>query len=343
MLRHNFLFNPIKQTRIMEPEEFTKYIEMHTTFTNPRTIEEIKQRFYSSHQGVAKTELDRIWSPIEVRIINNSALAEFILDYGGAESDFFFPWLQSVATSMSEALEMAYGSGYGVDGKWYDQVPEQDNIADFIHNVPTFVFQRERQLMMADLVSWAEDIGKDNEPAKVIDLGAGRMAWARRHGFQFKGDVVKILAVDKDTTVKPDNLFKVPESTGIKYEQSDFIRWLNTTTVKEDADLIMLGGVASYFPLPKFVEVILKPVYRVLKPNGAFFFDLQLDCLQYEWTIKLFDWSKMQLEKSADEAIAKVENIRRQLWEAGMKFSAEYSVDTPNALPSAVMVTFQKI
>ncbi len=342
MLRHNFLYNPIEQTRIMESEEFTKYIKLHSTFANPKTIDEIKERFYSSHSDVDKAELDKLWGPIYVRIINNSALAEFILDYGGAESEFFFPWLQSVATSMSEALEMAYGGGYGVDGKWYSKVPEEDNISDFIHNVPTFVFQRERQLMMADLVSWAEDIGRNSKPSKVIDLGAGRMAWARYHGFQFNGDVLKILAVDKDATVNPNELFENPESLGIKYEQSDFIRWLNTTKEK-DADLIMLGGVASYFPLPKFVEVILKPVYRILKPGGVFFFDLQLDCLQYEWTIKLFDWTKMQLEKSADEAIAKVENIRRQLWEAGMKFSAEYSVDTPNAHPSAIMVVFQKI
>ena len=105
----------------------------------------------------------------------------------------------------------------------------------------------------------------------------------------------------------------------------------------------MIGGVASYFPLPAFTEAVIKPIHGILKDRGAFFFDLQLDCLQYEWTIKLFGWPEMQLAKSAEEAIAKVEAVRRGLWDAGLKFSAEYHVDTPNANPSAIMVVFQKL
>ena len=344
MIRHDFLFNPIKQTRDMEPVEFAKYIALreNSTFTDLKTLKTIQEKFYTSHAGTDKSKLDKVWNFIQPMIKNNSALAQFILDYGGAESDYFFPWLKSVATSPSEALEMAYGSGYNINGEWCDQVPEEDNIADFIHNVPTFVFQRERQMVMADMVSWAEDRGKNSKPSKVVDLGAGRMAWARRHGFGFNGDVLKIIAVDKDPTVDLEKLFSNPDLLGIKYEKSDILPWLTATTEK-DVDLVMLGGVASYFPLPAFTEVIVKPVYKILKTGGMFFFDLQLDCLQYEWTIKLFDWPEMQLEKSAGETIAKVENIRRQLWETGMKFNAEYSVDTANARPSAIMVNFQKI
>ena len=345
MIRHDdFLFNPIKQTRIMEPVEFAKYIALreNSTFTDLKTLKNIKEKFYASHQEIPKQELDKMWGFIKPMVKNNSALAQFIIDYGGAESNYFFPWLKSVATSPSEALEMAYGAGYGVDGKWCNQVPEEDNISDFIHNVPTFVFQRERQLQMADLVTWAKEKGTSNAPTKVVDLGAGRMAWSRYHGFKFNSDVLKIIAVDKDTTVEPDKLFENPEALNIKYERFDILPWLTTTT-EVDVDLIMLGGVASYFPLPAFTEAIIKPVYKILKTGGVFFFDLQLDCPQYVWTIKLFDWPELQLEKSAGEAIAKVENIRRQLWESGIRFSAEYAVDTPNARPSAIMITFQKL
>lgn len=346
MIRHNdILFNPIGQTRDMAPIEFAKYIALreNSTFTDLKTLKNIREKFYTAHKDAPKEELDRIWSFIQPMVKNNSALAQFIIDYGGAESDYFFPWLKSVATSPSEALEMAYGAGYGIDGIWCSQVPEEDNISDFVHNVPTFVFQRERQYLMADLVSWAKDKGANGNPTKVVDLGAGRMAWSRYHGFQFDKNAVTILAVDKDTTVKTEKLFENPEALGITYEKSDILPWLAVTTEK-DIDLVMLGGVASYFPLPAFTEAIIKPVYRIIKPGGVFFFDLQLDCLQYEWTIKLFDWPELQLEKSAGEAIAKVENIRRQLWESGLKFGAEYSVDTSNASrPSAIMVTFQKL
>jgi SAM-dependent methyltransferase len=195
---------------------------------------------------------------------------------------------------------------------------------------------------MADLVLSMQRNGTDWAPTRVVDLGAGRMAWARHHGFKFDSDVQKIVAIDKDPTIDADKLFTSPEFYGVEYQRTDILPWL-ATAEEESADLVMLGGVASYFPLMAFTEAVIKPVYKTLKPSGEFFFDLQIDCPQYEWTIKLFGWPEMKLAKSADEAICQVENVRRALWDFGIKFNAEYHVDTACANPSAVMIVFQKL
>lgn len=353
MIRHNYLVNPIEQTRVMRPEEFEKYIALRdeqakTGITTDKTVvDQIRDAYFSTHWHSLKPELTRVWQFVQPMVEQNTALAQFILDYGGAESDFFFPWLVSVATSPSAALEMAYGAGYNTNGDWYGSISDSDNIADFIHNVPTFVYQRERQLFMADLVSSIKDNCKPWLYSKIADLGAGQLAWFRYHGFKPDSDTQEILAVDKDPAIHPEELFaeygdNYEAITGVKYERQDILPWLAQPTMN-NVSLVMIGGVASYFPLPAFTEAVIKPVHRILDDKGSFFFDLQLDCLQYEWTIKLFGWPEMHLAKSAEEAIANVEKIRRSLWDARLKFSAEYHVDTPNANPSAVMVVFQKL
>ena len=366
-IRHyDDLKNPIAQTREMDEGEFTKYIdpdEVITWFpTNQEVarerVREICDDFYKSH-CVPKELLDKIWQFMQPMMERNPALAQFILDRDGAKSDFFFPWLMSIVKSPSAALEMAYGFGYNVRGEWAE-VPDHDKIMDFVHNVPTFVYQRERQLFMADLVTSVRNSGQrsrsefHHRKPVVVDLGAGQMPWARYHGFKFDSAYLEVVAVDKDPGIDPEELFKpfaprnrygigsTLEYLGLEFQRADILPWLATTDLR-DVDLIMLGGVASYFPLSAFTEAVIKPAYRILREGGSFFFDLQLECPQYEWTIKLFGWPEMKLMRNAAEAIEQVEGVRRQLWNAGLKFNAEYHVDTACANPSAVMIIFQKL
>lgn len=351
MIRHYKLIDPIERTREMTLDEFVKYIDIRDeqlrdgTITDPALIDKIHGIFFKTHPKISKKHLNEIWDFVRPMIEENAALAQFILDYDGAISNYFFPWLMTVATSPSAALEMAYGTGLSVGGKWSPWATvDQDAIEDFVRNVPTLVYNRERQLFMADLVSSIKDNGKSWHPTKVVDLGAGRMAWARWHKFIFDDDVQKIIAVDKDPGIDPAALFapRSLKNLGIEYVKSDIHTWLRETKEK-DIDLVMLGGVASYYPQDIFVETIMRPVYKLLKTGGAFFFDLQLECPQYEWTTKLFNWPEMKLASSATEAIGQVERIRRDLWRSGIRFSAEYTVDTCNEYPSAVMVVFGKI
>lgn len=368
MIRHNRLFNPIAQTRVMDTSEFIRYIRLRELCewfpvgeeSTRKRVDEIREDFYSAHSDVAGSRLDEVWAYVGSMVEKNPALARFIIDHNATKSGYFFPWLMTIVQSPSAALELAYGNGFDAYGNWVNGIPEEDEIDDFVKNVPTLVYQRERQFLMADLVSSVKENGQRDRSAfehrlpVVVDLGAGRMAWARYHGFRFDSAYLKVIAVDKDPGIDPEKLFEpfapkgryVESDTlsylGLEFQKADILPWLATTDLR-DVDLIMLGGVASYFPLPAFTEAVIKPAYKILREGGSFFFDLQLECPQYEWTIKMFGWPEMKLMKTAAEAITQVEAIRMQLWEAGLKFNAEYHLDTACANPSAVMIIFQKL
>lgn len=349
MLRHEYLYDPINRVKDFELSEFTKYVKMREAQgahepTDPDIVGAVRDEFYGTHTDVPKEKLNDIWRVIGPMSGNNAAFSQFVLDYGGAKSEFFFPWLITIAKSPSRALEMSYGSGYDLKGDWVRVISDNDKIARFIHDMPTLVFNRERELFMADLVASVQDKGTYATPTKVLDLGAGRMTWARWHGFQFAPGKQRIIAYDKDPSIDPSELFECTnlERLGLNYCTGDLFEAFSNPDCK-NADLIMLAGVASYMPLETFVSAIMMPVYGFLKHGGVFFFDLQLDCPQYEWTIKLFDWPEMNLAKNPEALIAQLERVRRELWEKGLKFGAEYQLDTYNMAPSAVMVTLTKI
>lgn len=353
MRRHREIFNPITMTKEMKTKFFTKYVEIRKEQekenrpTKPELLREIETQFYDSHKNCSKEDLDEVWSFVWELVLRNEGLAIFILDFDGAKSDFFFPWLIQVASSPSAALEMSYGFGYDIAGNWRE-VNKDDPIYFFVANDPTFVYNRERQLNVADLVSSVRDIRHYGDRVKVVDLGAGRLAWARWHGFTLTPSTMSIYAFDRDPSIDPDKLFKQgAKKNEIRYYTMDLFSALESTICQE-SDLIILGGVASYFPMKVFEEKIVKKVYTLLKDNGTFFFDLQLDCPYYRRSVAIFSWPELQLvpakeSVSAEQvAIALLEQMRRRLWETGMRFGVEYKPDTYNKSPTSIMVTLTK-
>ena len=348
MLMNREIFNPIRVIDGMSDDLFEKYIEIRDNQlklapTMPELTTEIRKTFYESHPDVAKDNLDKMWAFMFPMISRNEALAQFILDYGGAESDFFFPWVRAVATSPSEALELSYNAGRNLNGDWVPDIPQEDKINFFVYNLPTLAFNRERQFRVADLVTSDKAVFGFGG-SKVVDLGAGRMAWARYHGFKFKPRIQEIIACDRDPSIQPDLLFapKSLKDIRLTYKRSDIMQELQETDCA-DASLVILQGVASYYPSGVFKETIVKPVYNCLRNGGSFFFDLQLNHISYEWSVRVFGWPEMGLPDSASEAIDAVEVLRKSLWRDGMRFQAEYMLDTYNALPLSVMVVFTKI
>lgn len=334
-------------TEAMPEESFMRYVRTKDRQFGPtsdKLMRDIRDDFFETHMPfVAKDQLDFVWNHVKKRLRKNSALALFTYENEGAISDYFFPWLMAVATSPSMALEMSYGAGMNLDGEWDEYGYLNDEIEPFVKNDPTFVYNRERQLFIADLVTSVRNATLSGAKSKVIDFGAGRMAWARRHGFRFVPEKQVILAFDKDPTIKPEELFgKRWSRTGIVYRKGDLVTELHNADCA-NANLIILGGVASYYPLEVFKNVILKSVYNLLQTGGAFFFDLQLDCPYYQRSVKVFDWPEMKLAASATVAIDTVEQMRKELWKDGMRFSAEYALDTYNEYPTSVMVVLTKV
>ncbi|MBQ8985256.1 class I SAM-dependent methyltransferase [Candidatus Saccharibacteria bacterium] len=343
MLRNLDLYDPIERTAVMESSEFTTYVDInknHKGPTDDKIISEIRHSFYEAHVDVDIAFLDKLWEFVERMIANNQGLAQFTLDYKGAESDFFFPWLVAVATSPSEALEMAYGAGKDLKGNWIEKIEKtSDPIVSFVRNDPTFVYNRERQLFVADLVT----IIQNRARSKVIDLGAGRLAWSRWHGFMFTPCAQTIYACDSDDTIEPEELFTSNlENLGIKYQKADLVSVLRNPPCT-DADLVLLSGVPSYIPLETFSHQIVPAIYQILGSHGIFFFDYQINCLYLQRSMSIFNWPKMYLYDDAASCIAVVETIRKNLWNRGMKFSAEYAIDTYNERPSSVMITLEKL
>lgn len=347
MKRHANLSDPVVRTRDMQEREFTKYIkicEIQSGTVDPMVMDEIKNQLYSSHKCIDKEALDKIWNFMEPRLKNNAGLASFCLDHNAAKSDYFFPWLINLSKSPSEALEMAYGAGTRMDGEWVYPIPEDDPIDFFVRNDPAFVYNRERQLYVADLATTVYDNAWDRtEVSKIVDFGAGRLAWMRWHGFYSQREFLRIYAFDKDPSIDPQELFDEDlYQLGVSFKKGDFIVELTNPDCR-DANLVILGGVASYIPADIFAEQIIPAAHQLLLPGGYFFFDKQIDCPCLQWSMKVFDWPDMYLPASATEAIYAVEQARKALWQKGYKFGAEYTLDTYNECPTAVMVTFQKI
>lgn len=339
------LFNPMTKTRVIEDEEFEKYLDIiarQEGETDSRLIETLKKIFMESHaDSVAKDTLQKIWQNFEGPLKKNAGLANFTLDYGGCRSDHFFPWLASVQRSPSEALEMAYGYGRNLKGE-FEYAKDDPWYMDAARNLPTLAFHRERQLNVANLVTVAKGT-RHGGTIRVADLGAGRMDWARMHGFTLEPEIMRIEAFDKDPTIEADELFPMGRvKSGVTYYRRDIAEALHIMKYMETLDVIIMQGVVSYYPVDYFLDVLTR-VHRLLWHNGAFFFDLQLDCVYYRWSVATFGWPEMKLAKSASAAIDLVEGLRKKLWEKGHRFGAEYALDTYNKTPAAVMVTLTKL
>lgn len=349
MLRHIQLVDPIARTKDMDITEFTKYTEITEHQHGPtdsHLIKQIHDQLYEYHSGSTDDKsLAEIWGFISQKLEKNAGLATFILDYDGAKSEFFFPWLVNVFRSPATALEMSYGAGNDMAGNWVERVPTSDPIDFFVRNDPTFVYNRERQLFVADLATTIQERSHDNtNPTKIVDFGAGRLAWARWHNFDFWPDSQDIFAYDKDTSIDPSGLFKSQtlEELHIKYRHGDLMAHVNNPECM-NADLILLGGVVSYIPPEIFSQAVLMPIYHLLRSNGVFFFDLQVDCPYLRRSMSIFEWPKMHLPESVSKAIDRIEKVRQDFWRKGMKFSVEYAADTYNEFPSAVMITLQRV
>lgn len=338
---------PITRTAGNVELEFTRYVDAHkiqVTETSSTTLDEIKKRFFGSNHHAKEENLQKIWGFMEPRIKSNVGLAQFILDYQGAESHYFFPWLINVARSPATALEMSYGEGPDANGKWHTGIElTNDPIAQFVYDDPAFVYNRERQLYVADLAVSMTKLAKANKPLKIIDFGAGRLPWVRHYASSFSRHAQNIYAFDKDVSIDPAKLFGSKlEELGIIYKHGDFTQQLTNPDCR-DADLIILGGVMSYIQPEVVIGKIVPAIHGLLKEGGVFFFDLQIDCPVYRHSIDVLGWPEFDLPVSTASAIGRIETMRQLLWKNNIKFCAEYASDTYNDEPSAVMATLQKV
>lgn len=352
MFLHSYLIDPISRTAVMEDNDFYKYVEIcnrQVGPTDPDLVRQIREKFmaYSTISGATVERANYLWGFMEPKLAKNEGLARFTLDNRGAESFYFFPWLVNVMRSPSAALEMAYGAGEDLNGNWtYGIENLNDPIRTFIENDPTFVYNRERELFMAELVERVRHWAFAHDTlAKVVDFGAGRLAWTRWHGMspEETSSGVEIYAFDRDPSIKLEDLYEFSlEELGIHFKHGDLFAQLKNPDCRE-ADLISLLGLVSYIPRDAFATQVLPAIHGLLKPNRDFFFDLQLDCPYYQRSMKLWDWPEIDLQKDVGSAITMLEGIRKDLWQREIRFRADYIPDTFNRTPSSLMVVMTKL
>lgn len=341
MLMSSNIFQPIAQDATMAIEEFARYIRISESqiATSPFMMKRIKNCFYEQHEySTPKEALDRIWSLVAPALEKNAGLAEFTDDYEGALSEYFFPWLIMLRTSQSEALMLAYGLCRNLRDA-IRVVPDDDPIMLFVKNDPTFVAARERAIRIANLATIARSI-PIGARSKVIDLGAGRMPWARFHGFEFAPSRQEIMAFDKDTSIVPEELLgTVASEKCFQYQHMDIFSALREC---DNANLAILSGVASYMKMSALKERIVKPLHASLRPGGLFFFDLQLDCVYYRRSMKIFSWPELRLEKDKDAVKEKIENMVDELEQEGYGFNLETELIKYDGSPTNLFVQMTK-
>ena len=110
----------------------------------------------------------------------------------------------------------------------------------------------------------------------------------------------------------------------------------------DDADVIILGGVASYIEPDIFYGKIIPAIWMLLKPGGVLFFDIQTDTPCYRHSMDILGWQTFALPKDPATVMATVEEAKKKLWKNSIRFGTGYAVDTYNKTPSAVMVTLTK-
>lgn len=338
----------VQRYDIIPVKHFAKYVDIARKQeesgkpTDPSLLDKIKHQFWKANCEFDRKDVCTVLDPVIEEMAHNEALTQLTLDYAGAKSKYFFPWLLEVWRSQSSALEMAFNAGFDCAGNWNKSIPKYDSFNYFIFNDPTFVYNRERELVMANIATEKQKVAMENGTvSKILDFGAGRMAWARYTGFNFCPEYQYIRAYDLDETICFDELFKKPLwQLGIEYEIADMRTGFGDPR-NVCADLIFLAGVMTYLPKEQMFAII-KTMYSLLAPNGEFFFDLQIDCEYLQRSMCVFKWPKLRLPGSFTEAIADLENIRKKLAQEGMSFSAEYIPDTFNEAPSAVMVRLTK-
>lgn len=350
MQKNYGLYDPVAVEHPMEEWEFTKYIDICAKQkeagrqTDPEIIKKVRESFFASHPLVSEKKLKDLWEQVKPWLLESEGLAQSILDYEGEKSDYFFAWLVSMHTSMSMALEAAYNAGYDLEGNWVVDIPHEDSMSYYVHNEPPYVSARRRGLLAATLAASTIDaVQGSGRKAKIVDLGAGRMAWARWHGLELNPDLVEIVASDRDETIVPEKLFPGGlEKYGIKYERANLFEQLKNPECQH-ADLVLLLGVASYYPREALIGAFTG-IHALLNDGGEFACDFQVNGLPLQRSTGVFGWQALKLKDTVAETIEVIEELRKTLWEAGVKFDVTYKPDIyDNKFQSAVMAVFTKV
>ncbi len=238
---------------------------------------------------------------IQEKVRTNLGLYQFFLDYG-MYSDFFIPWLLQIPKAL--ALEVGFGYGYDITGKWR-KIPKEDAFYWWVVREGMFIYLRERAVRAASLIEGKKDI---------LFLGAGYLPELRYVGYQAK-NLQRIVAVDSDADIPKSELFKSLD--GLKNIRLEYHTGNLISTLKDNIelfDVIVMNGVMSYC-YDKILDIIWLAIAKI-KPGGTFLFDLQLK----EWNIVrdalVFDWKTdppMTLIDDTEKVINMVESRCRNL------------------------------
>lgn len=243
----------------------------------------------------------------------NKGLYQFFLDYG-MYSDFFIPWLSQIPTAMS--LEVAFGYGHDISGKWR-KIPEEDAFYWWVIREGMFIYLRERAVKAAELIQ---------DKREVLILGAGYLPELRYVGYEPKTECLqKIVAVDSDANIPNSELFE-----NLRDMEDIYLQYLtgNLLTTLKDSDklydAIVMNGVMSYC-YDHMLDIIWLAIGK-LRPSGVFMFDLQLK----EWNIVrdalVFDWKTDPPMKLIDDVKQTVDAVCMRC--RNLPVQVSYSIDS---------------
>ncbi|MBQ6510889.1 hypothetical protein IJI94_02875 [Candidatus Saccharibacteria bacterium] len=234
---------------------------------------------------------------IKKKIKSNKGLYQFFLDYG-VYSDFFIPWLLQIPTAMS--LEVAFGYGYDISGKWR-KIPKDDAFYWWVIREGMFIYLRERAVNTARLIQ-----DKDN----VLILGAGYLPELRYVDYEpTTKNLQTIVAVDSNADIPKSKLFEKVSSIEDIYLDYRTGNLMEILQKSRDGlfDAIVMNGVMSYC-YDHMLDIIWMAIDK-LKPSGVFMFDLQLK----EWNIVrdalVFDWKTNPPMKLIDDVKKTIEIV----------------------------------
>lgn len=265
--------------------------------------------------------IDATWPEMRVRFKNSLSLTQMMLNYG-ADSRYFYQYLFITGRNLC-AVSLEAKDGYAIpvsagkmedDDFAFEKVPEDDWMFLICVEEPSFAARRATDGVFQFVLQKADSI---------FEAGAGLLPAYRNYGYPLGQLNQRIVACDADSRMLrflPLVFDRSLAKCGIEYVIGDLMEVMARAEYHGQFSVVRMTGIMSYFPDSVDRMKIMRLAQGLLKPGGVILTDdwvigmsLIRSSLTTLWAFDPNDPHPLTPAKSAEEAIAGMDEICREL------------------------------